>query len=40
MMQVAVPHCRLVIAPGAGHAMTLEMPSLDAGIFGARFGGG
>jgi pimeloyl-ACP methyl ester carboxylesterase len=39
-MAAAMPHCRLVIVPGVGHSMNLEMPSLYAGYFGAWFGGG
>ena len=38
-MAAAMPDCRLVIAPGVGHSMNLEMPSLYAGYFGAWFGG-
>jgi non-heme chloroperoxidase len=39
-MEAAMPHCRLVIVPGVGHSMNLEMPPLYAGYFGAWFGGG
>jgi non-heme chloroperoxidase len=39
-MAMAMPNCRLVIVPGVGHSMNLEMPSLYAGYFGAWFGGG
>ena len=39
-MEAAMPHCRLVIVPGVGHSMNLEIPPLYAGYFGAWFGGG
>jgi non-heme chloroperoxidase len=39
-MAAAMPHCRLVIVPGVGHSMNLEIPALYAGYFGAWFGGG
>jgi non-heme chloroperoxidase len=39
-MEMAMPHCRLVIVPGVGHSMNLEIPPLYAGYFGAWFGGG
>jgi non-heme chloroperoxidase len=39
-MEVAMQHRRLVIVPSVGHAINLEMAPLDAGYFGARFGGG
>jgi len=35
----AMPDCRLVIVPGIGHSMNLELPALYAGYFGAWFGG-
>jgi pimeloyl-ACP methyl ester carboxylesterase len=38
-MAAAMPDCRLVIVPGVGHSMNLEVPSLYAGYFGAWFGG-
>jgi non-heme chloroperoxidase len=38
-MANAMPNCRLVIVPGIGHSMNLELPALYAGYFGARFGG-
>jgi non-heme chloroperoxidase len=38
-MAAAMPDCRLVIVPGVGHSMNLEMPALYAGYFGAWFGG-
>jgi non-heme chloroperoxidase len=38
-MADAMPHCRLVIVPGIGHSMNLELPALYAGYFGAWFGG-
>lgn len=38
-MAAAMPDCRLVIVPGIGHSMNLEMPALYAGYFGACFGG-
>jgi non-heme chloroperoxidase len=38
-MAEAMPDCRLVIVPGIGHSMNLELPSLYAGYFGAWFGG-
>jgi hypothetical protein len=31
--------CRLVVVPGIGHSMNLELPALYAGYFGAWFGG-
>jgi len=34
-----MPNCRLVIVPGTGHSMTLEVPALYAGYFRAWFGG-
>ena len=34
-----MPDCRLVIVPGIGHSMNLEVPALYAGYFGAWFGG-
>jgi non-heme chloroperoxidase len=37
-MAAGMPNCRLVIAPGIGHSMNLEMPALYAGYFGAWFG--
>jgi non-heme chloroperoxidase len=39
-MAAAMQHCRIVIVPGVGHSMNLEIPALYAGYFGARFGGG
>jgi non-heme chloroperoxidase len=38
-MAAAMPNCRLVIVPGIGHSMNLEVPELYAGYFGAWFGG-
>ena len=38
-MAAAMPDCRLVVVPGIGHSMDLELPSLYAGYFGAWFGG-
>ena len=38
-MAAAMPDCRLVIVPGIGHSMNLEVPALYAGYFGAWFGG-
>lgn len=38
-MATAMPDCRLVIVPGIGHSMNLEVPPLYAGYFGAWFGG-
>jgi non-heme chloroperoxidase len=38
-MATAMPNSRLVIVPGIGHSMNLEMPELYAGYFGAWFGG-
>jgi non-heme chloroperoxidase len=38
-MAAAMPDCRLVVVPGVGHSMNLEIPSLYAGYFGAWFGG-
>ena len=38
-MTAAMPDCRLVIVPGVGHSMNVEMPALYAGYFGAWFGG-
>jgi pimeloyl-ACP methyl ester carboxylesterase len=38
-MEAAMPDCRLVIVPGIGHSMNLELPALYAGYFGAWFGG-
>src|SRR4029078_13660498 len=38
-MAAAMPDCRLVIVPGIGHSMNLEVPELYAGYFGAWFGG-
>jgi non-heme chloroperoxidase len=38
-MAAAMPNCRLVIVPGIGHSMNLELPALYAGYFGAWFGG-
>jgi pimeloyl-ACP methyl ester carboxylesterase len=39
VMADAMPNCRLVVVPGIGHSMNLEMPELYAGYFGAWFGG-
>ncbi len=39
VMAAAMPDCRLVIVPGIGHSMNLELPALYAGYFGAWFGG-
>ena len=38
-MAAAMPDCRLVLVPGVGHSMNLELPALYAGYFGAWFGG-
>jgi pimeloyl-ACP methyl ester carboxylesterase len=38
-MAAAMPDCRLVVVPGIGHSMNLELPELYAGYFGAWFGG-
>ena len=38
-MAAAMPDCRLVVVPGIGHSMNLELPPLYAGYFGAWFGG-
>ncbi len=38
-MALAMPDCRLVLMPGIGHSMILELPALYAGYFGAWFGG-
>jgi pimeloyl-ACP methyl ester carboxylesterase len=38
-MAAAMPDCRLVVVPGIGHSMNLELPALYAGYFGACFGG-
>jgi pimeloyl-ACP methyl ester carboxylesterase len=38
-MATAMPDCRLVLVPGIGHSMNLELPALYAGYFGAWFGG-
>jgi len=38
-MASAMPDCRLVMVPGIGHSMNLELPALYAGYFGAWFGG-
>ncbi len=38
-MAAAMPDCRLVVVPGIGHSINLELPSLYAGYFGAWFGG-
>jgi pimeloyl-ACP methyl ester carboxylesterase len=38
-MTAAMPDCRLVVVPGIGHSMNLEVPALYAGYFGAWFGG-
>jgi non-heme chloroperoxidase len=38
-MAAAMSDCRLVVVPGVGHSMNLEMPALYAGYFGAWFGG-
>jgi non-heme chloroperoxidase len=39
VMAAAMPDCRLVVVPGIGHSMNLELPALYAGYFGAWFGG-
>ncbi|MBR0871397.1 alpha/beta hydrolase [Bradyrhizobium tropiciagri] len=36
-MAAVMPNCRLVVVPGVGHSMNLEMPPLYAGYFGAWF---
>jgi pimeloyl-ACP methyl ester carboxylesterase len=38
-MAAAMPDCRLVVVPGIGHSMNLELPALYAGYLGAWFGG-
>lgn len=38
-MAAAMPDCRLVLVPGIGHSMNLELPALYAGYFGGWFGG-
>lgn len=38
-MATAMPDCRLVVVPGIGHSMNLELPPLYAGYLGACFGG-
>jgi non-heme chloroperoxidase len=38
-MAAAMPDCRLIVIPGIGHSMNLELPALYAGYFGAWFGG-
>ena len=38
-MAAAMPDCRMVVVPGVGHSMNLEVPALYAGYFGAWFGG-
>jgi len=38
-MASTMPDCRLVVVPGIGHSMNLELPTLYAGYFGAWFGG-
>jgi pimeloyl-ACP methyl ester carboxylesterase len=38
-MAEAMPDCRVVVVPGIGHSMNLELPALYAGYFGAWFGG-
>jgi non-heme chloroperoxidase len=38
-MAETMPDCRLVLVPGIGHSMNLELPALYAGYFGAWFGG-
>jgi len=38
-MAAAMPDCRLVVVPGIGHSMNLELPALYAGYFGGWFGG-
>ena len=38
-MAAAMPDCRLIVVPGIGHSMNLELPFLYAGYFGAWFGG-
>ena len=37
-ISAAMPDCRLVIVPGIGNSMNLEVPALYAGYFGAWFG--
>ncbi|RTE90110.1 alpha/beta hydrolase [Bradyrhizobium sp. LVM 105] len=39
VMAEAMPDCRLVVVPGVGHSMNVEVPALYAGYFGAWFGG-
>ena len=38
-MAAVMPDCRLVVVPGIGHSMNLELPALYAGYFGGWFGG-
>jgi pimeloyl-ACP methyl ester carboxylesterase len=38
-MAAAMPDCRLVVVPGIGHSMNVELPALYSGYFGAWFGG-
>jgi non-heme chloroperoxidase len=38
-MAAAMPDCRLVVMPGIGHSLNLELQALYAGYFGAWFGG-
>ena len=38
-MAAAMPDCRLVVVPGIGHSMNIELPTLYAGYFRALFGG-
>src|SRR5262249_50764173 len=38
-MSDTMPDCRLVLVPGIGHSMNVELPALYAGYFGAWFGG-
>lgn len=38
-MAAAMPDCRLVVVPGIGHSMNIELPALYAGYLGAWFGG-
>lgn len=38
-MAAAMPNCRLVVVPGIGHSMNVELPALYAGYFGGWFGG-
>ncbi|WP_334175497.1 alpha/beta hydrolase [Pseudoxanthobacter sp.] len=38
-MAAGMPDCQFVVAPGAGHSLSLERPEMYAGFFNAWFGG-